>query len=126
MDIVPFTIFTFSSTIVAFGNGGESIHLEEGTEMDFYCCDIYGNEGGDWVELILDSYLLNGNISYDPLFCHPESGNFTLQDCSPCLPNAFPESGCYGFIGACPETGCSCYVPVAPTSWGRIKLMYQD
>jgi len=82
------------------------------------CCDIFGNQGGDWVECIVDQYGVNGNISLDPLFCSPDRDDFRLSSNSPCLnPN-----GC-GQVGA---LGVGCSPPaVEATTWGRIKGMYR-
>ena len=82
------------------------------------CCDIYGNEGGDWVDRIASQYGINGNISSDPLFCAPEAGDFTLHEGSPCAPG-----GECGLIGAWP-VGCA-PTPTVATTWGAIKALYR-
>jgi len=54
------------STIVAFGNIGSAVELSDGSgEPTFECCDIYGNDGGDWdTDSILEAQLgTEGNIS---------------------------------------------------------------
>jgi hypothetical protein len=53
------------------------------------------------VRPIADQYGVDGNISEDPLFCAPETEDFTLQDCSPCAPYSPPNEEC-SLIGACP------------------------
>lgn len=60
------------------------------------------------------------NISEDPLFCDAESGNYTLQDCSPCVGTAH-DGGDIGAFGV----GCECIVAVEGLSWGRIKSLYR-
>jgi hypothetical protein len=100
-----------------------------GTTIDCYgafpprltCCDLYGNAGGDWVGCVADQYGVDGNISADPLFCHPETGDFTLHADSPCAPEGNPECG---LIGAWP-VGCSA-TPVEEATWGSIKAMFRQ
>ena len=95
------------------------------------CCDLYGNAGGDWVNCVEDLYGVDGNISADPLFCDPGSGDFQLQQGSPCAPG----SDC-DLIGAWP-VGCGgpAGVPDVPaaqdgtgeqTRWGAIKAMFRE
>ncbi|MEZ5065445.1 MAG: right-handed parallel beta-helix repeat-containing protein [bacterium] len=56
----------------------------------------------------------------DPLYCDPESGDFTVQENSPCVePGAL---GC-GQIGAFPA-GCG-IVSVESSSWSQIKDLYR-
>jgi predicted outer membrane repeat protein len=84
------------------------------------CCDVHGNEGGDWVGCIASQANINGNFSSDPLFCDPENGDFTIRSDSPCAPPGV--TGC-GLVGALP-VGCG---PIAleETSWGAIKNRYR-
>ncbi|MCB9466578.1 MAG: hypothetical protein H6682_22975 [Candidatus Eisenbacteria bacterium] len=65
------------------------------------CCDVYGNEGGDWTDCIAGQEGTGGNISADPLFCDREAGNVDLDWDSPCLPRdwASVEHPC-GRMGA--------------------------
>ena len=66
------------------------------------CCDVYGNERGDWVGCIADQAGINGNFSLDPLFCDAASGDFSLRDHSPCAPD---NNSCGELIGAL-DIGC--------------------
>lgn len=85
------------------------------------CCDIYGNEGGDWVGVIADEYGINGNISEDPLFCDHPGGDYTLSCASPCAPENNPDCG---LIGAWPVAcGAS---PVERTTWGRLRQTFGE
>jgi len=61
-----------------------------------------------------------GNISQDPLMCGPGTGDFTLQDCSPCVGTAHDggDMGAYG-------VGCVCSTAVTPVTWGRLKALYR-
>jgi len=88
--------------IVADGFQGEGLYCSLGSIVTCACTDIHGNAGGDWVGPIAGQLGQNGNISADPLFCSPESGDFTLGAESPCAPEH--SQGC-GQIGAHP-VGC--------------------
>jgi hypothetical protein len=68
-------------------------------KVDVSCCDVYGNEGGNYVG-IPDQTGLNGNFSADPLFCEPLEGDYTLNILSPCLPGRHPYGASCGLIGA--------------------------
>lgn len=93
---------TVALTIIANGVGGQAV--DGYYAPPFYCVDIYGNEGGDWVGVIEDYGSQPTNISLDPLFCDPDADNFFIQDTSPCVPNSPPNYGC-AQIGAFP-IGC--------------------
>ncbi|MBD3236052.1 MAG: hypothetical protein GF330_05070 [Candidatus Eisenbacteria bacterium] len=88
--------------LIAFGSGGDPIYSPDETAPLLRCCNIYGNEGGDWIELIEDQYGQEGNISADPLFCDSLGGDYRLHTDSPCLPGVNPDCG---LIGAHP-VGC--------------------
>jgi hypothetical protein len=60
------------------------------------------------------------NFSEDPLFCDPGAGDYTLQECSPCL-GASHDGGDVGALGV----GCICQVNVEPASWGAIKGIFR-
>jgi hypothetical protein len=65
------------------------------------CCDLFGNAGGDYVGRIGGQIGIDGNFSADPAFCDTLNGDFTLGDCSPCLPGNHPDGyDCGGIIGA--------------------------
>ena len=66
------------------------------------CCDIVGNELGDWVGEIADQEGQNGNFSREPVFCNPGNGNYHLWVYSPCLPDS---NSCGLLIGA-NDVGC--------------------
>jgi len=92
------------NSIVAFGLLGPGVGCGSAVTPTLTCCDIYGNEGGDWVDCIADQYGVNGNICEDPLFCDPENGDFTIRGDSPCAPDYNPECG---LIGAWPVGCCA-------------------
>jgi hypothetical protein len=98
----------------------EAVYTDEDSSPLFSCCDIYGNEGGDWTGGISDQLGVNGNFSEAPLFCDPGVADFRLHADSPCLPGAAPECGLIGAwpIG-CPATD----VPEPPAAAGlRLRL----
>jgi hypothetical protein len=110
------------NSILSFGEGGEAVYCGPYLDVALTCCDIYGNEGGDWVGCIEDQYGVNGNISEDPLFCDPGSGDFTLQECSPCAPFSPPNPEC-DLIGAWP-VGCG-GTPTVESTWGALKALFR-
>jgi len=87
--------------IVAGNHGGEGA-FSDGSLLELSCCDLFGNDGGDWVGPIAGQLGQNGNIREDPLFCHPGTGDFFLQPGSPCAPEHNPDCG---LLGAWP-VGC--------------------
>ena len=76
----------------------------ESDSVTVSCCDVYNNEGGNYVGLS-DRTGINGNFSADPIFCNVASGEYTLHKQSPCLPGNHPNGEDCGLIGAL-EQGC--------------------
>lgn len=113
--------FEIRNTIVSFNLGGEGIRCDLGNPV-LTCCDVYGNEGGDWVGCIADQFGVNGNISESPLFCDPQNGNYTIRSDSPCAPFSPPNEEC-DLIGAWP-VGCEPPTAVQQTTWGRMKILF--
>lgn len=111
-------------TIIASTVQGVAIscHPDGAAEVTLFCCDLYGNEGGDWIGEIAGQLGTEGNICADPLFCAPETGDWTLQDGSPCAPFSPPNPEC-DLIGAWP-VGCG-GTPVTRATWGGIKASYR-
>ena len=119
-DGVPADI---SSTIVATTSGGSSIVCTGEAAATLTCCNLFGNDGGDWTGCVVDQLGVTGNVSEDPLFCGDASseGFYTLHSNSPCAPDWSPD-GC-GLIGAW-GVGCSS-TPVRVRSWGAIKALFR-
>jgi len=123
---------TGSSPIVdfcslVFSVDGEGAYAADDPSIpDFGCCDIYGNEGGDWVGRIADQYAISGNFSLDPLFCDTSAvGSETpVEDCSPCLYHHQPFGDCASQTGL-PYAGCGCGEATEPSTWGTIKSLYR-
>jgi Right handed beta helix region len=111
---------TVTNTIIAGTRGGGAV--DSGIYVPtLSCTDIWGNEGGDWVDEIADQYGVDGNISADPLFCDPDL-DLTLDLASPCAPFSDPNPGC-DLIGAWPSA-CG-ESAVGKASWGGIKNLYR-
>jgi len=109
---------TMSQVVIAFNDGG----LYQYSTVAMTCCDIFGNEGGDWIGDFADQLGVNGNICEDPLFCDPEQRDFQLNAASPCAPFSPPNPEC-DLIGAWP-VGCS-GTPVEAIRWGRLKNAFR-
>jgi hypothetical protein len=81
------------------------------------CNDIWWNAGGD-VVCIGNT---GSNYSQDPMFCGiPGSGNYFLQQTSPCSSSFSP---CFSTVGA---MAVQCQVTsVQGVTWGQVKNMYR-
>jgi len=116
---------TIERSIVAFNFGSDAIFASGGDCPELTCCDIFDNYLGDWIWCIADQESVRGNFSQDPLFCDLSSGDFTLEECSPCLPGNHPDGySCGGVMGA-DGAGCECSSGTEPTTWGAIKASYR-
>jgi len=103
-------------TIIAY-NGWSVYHAS------LSCCDIYGNDAGDWVGDGAGQYGIDGNFSACPSFC--AAGDYHLCDESPCAPGNHPDSVDCGLIGAW-DVGCVCGPSATESSsWGGIKSLYR-
>lgn len=96
------------NTIIAFSVHGEAICCVGGSSAKLNCCDLYGNDGGDWVGYVAAQYGSSGNTSVDPLFCNQNNGDLHLRDDSPF---AVGWSNRCGRIGA---LGVGCVGVLAP------------
>ncbi len=92
---------TIDRTIVAFNRLGAGVEYDDPlTEVALECCDMFGNEGGDWVGNVANQLGLDGNFSADPLFCDLDESDYTLDANSPCLSGNHPDGTDCGLIGA--------------------------
>lgn len=109
-----------NNVIVAFNSTG--FHLHEQGAATLVCCDLFGNDGGDWVGGIANQLGVAGNICEDPLFCGEDepSDPLSLHSTSPCAPE---NSGACGLIGA-RGVGCG-ESTIESTSWGSIKARFR-
>ncbi|MBD3348013.1 MAG: hypothetical protein GF400_02310, partial [Candidatus Eisenbacteria bacterium] len=105
---------TVDHSIVSFGITGEAIRCRDSATADLSCCDIYGNEGGDYVGCVTGEMGIDGNFSLDPEFCRPDSSDFGVSVGSPCL----DAPGC-GLIGGVSE-GCGFTIHV-PADYATIQ-----
>jgi len=90
---------------------------------DMVCCNVFGNEGGDYVGPLAQFENVEGNISLDPLFCNPEGDNLFLCVGSPCAPFTPPNEEC-DLIGAL-GIGCGS-TAIESTTWGRLKAFFRE
>jgi len=105
-----------SNSIIAFSSEGAAMTFDATGSASHYCCDIFGNAGGDWVGYIGDQLGIDGNLSVDPIFCDDGSADpYTLRSDSPCLPGNHPRGDDCGTIGARGQ-GCVCDPPEAATN----------
>jgi hypothetical protein len=112
---------TLENTIIAFNHGAETFSCDG--SITLRCSDVYGNEGGDWVDCIADQLGQDGNICLDPQFCSEnpnEDEDWSIQCDSPCAPAL---SGC-GLIGA-RDVGCGSSAARSKT-WGGVKLLFRE
>jgi predicted outer membrane repeat protein len=113
------------NVIIASSRLGEAVYCYGSSSPILTCCNIHDNIGGDWVGCIADQFSVDGNFSADPRFCDAPNGDFSLEDCSPCLPGYHPDGYGCDLIGAL-GSGCSCdSSATTPVSWGAIKSMYR-
>jgi hypothetical protein len=117
------SVAVLDNCILAFGGIGAALVCESASSAVLSCCDIFGNEGGDWAGCIADQLGVNGNIAEDPLFCDPLATNYRLAEDSPCAPFTLPNVDC-DQIGAWP-IGCG-PTETIPRTWGGIKALYRD
>jgi|GEM_PF-1728939 len=115
-----FSSASLDHCILAGGIGDGAVVCDTAAATSLACCDIYGNAGGDWVGCITGQNGTNGNFSAIPMFCNPDSGDFSLADASPCAPDNSP-AGC-NLIGAhdvaCTVTG------VEENPWGGLPRAF--
>lgn len=84
--------------IIAFSTQAEGVSCSDVSSIPtILCCDVYGNQGGDWVGCIADQADTNGNFSADPLFCDTANADFHIDAASPC---ASVNNSCSTLVGA--------------------------
>ncbi len=65
--------------------------------------------------------VLVDNVVGDPLFCDVAGGDYSVQECSPCVGGAL-GGGVSGAFGI----GCPCSSPVEAMSWGSLKALFRQ
>lgn len=118
---LDYSSLTIDRVIIAFNRGGEAVTCTSAS-FSLFCTDIFGNDGGDWVDCITGLETSGGNLDVDPLFCNLPEYELTLCADSECLPD-FNE--CSQLLGAWPEGCAACGQPVEGVSWGAIKVLYR-
>jgi hypothetical protein len=102
IDLIDGSPAEFRQCIIAYCGGDAAIRVRDDTSIPtFQCCNLYGNEGGDWTGAIESQLGSAGNISARPRFCDPEFSNYHLHPRSPCS----GDSTDCGRMGAWP-VGC--------------------
>jgi hypothetical protein len=98
----------FNGSRVFFAGDGGDIHCNN------FWPDFFETGSGD--------YESGGNLFIDPLFCDPETGDFTIAYESPCSPlNSPGECGLIGLFDP------ACHLSATKwTTWGRIKARYRE
>ena len=88
--------------IVSGSIGGCGVCCDGAGEAMLWCCDVWDNQGGDWIGCIDGQLGIEGNFCSDPLFCSEENPEYpqTLHDNSPCAPRYVPGEPFCGRIGA--------------------------
>jgi hypothetical protein len=104
---------SFDNTIIAFNRNGQAVgRYADDCNPTFACCDLYGNEGGDWIDFLAGFYLVDGNFAGDPYFCDPQNFDYTLGDISPCAAANNPGCGQIGALGVnCSISGVETETP---------------
>lgn len=116
------SVLTVNNSIIAYNRGGGALYLGIDCTLEIGCSDIFDNIGGD--DLPPGTIDTGGNFSLDPQFCGIQgSGNFYLQNDSPCMPFNNPDGVLCALIGAY-GSGCGS-VSVEEKSWGSIKKIYK-
>ncbi len=105
-----------TNSVIAFNEQGQAIACSNG-DPSFGHCIVFGNAGGD---SLCGNHA--DNLFRDPLFCGIPSGDVTLCENSPGLPQ---NNDWHEPIGAT-EIGCgTCTSPVQHSTWGRLKAMWR-
>jgi predicted outer membrane repeat protein len=110
--------------IIADSRAGAAVACESGERARLSCCCVSGNKGGDWIGCIAAQIGVDDNLALRPLFCSPQSGDFSLYRTSPCLPRY--SHGC-DLIGAFGQGNCESPArpPSHPLSWAMLKARYR-
>ena len=114
---------SLSRVLVSHTTGAEAIDWTgEGAAPALTCCNVWGNEGGNYSDSIGDQTGINGNISEKPIYCGVVNAPpflLSVAANSPCLPE---NNDCGVLVGAhgqgCGATSAGETAPFA----GRISV----
>ncbi len=84
--------YIINSCIISFCDTGASVYAYGQSDITARYCDVFGNEGGDWVGPLAGQQGQNGNLAANPLFADTAAGNFHLTQGSPCIDTGDPAS----------------------------------
>ncbi|MFZ5979280.1 MAG: S8 family serine peptidase [Candidatus Zixiibacteriota bacterium] len=88
----------FKNCIFAFNAPGDAFYCQDVSPGPILqCCDVFGNEAGDWTGCIADQKNIEGNFSFDPFFCDTLADNYDIRAASLCSPE---HNDCHELIGA--------------------------
>src|SRR5262249_32650442 len=73
------------NNILAAGREGIRIDGVQDQTLTVLAKNVFGQSGNAYAGDLADQTGLNGNISADPLFADPNTGDFTLRPGSPCI-----------------------------------------
>jgi len=110
---------TLDQCIITGSTNGVAVFRYAGSSLSLTCCNLFGNEGGNWTVHVADQLGVDGNIEADPQYCGVAgSGDYRLQSDSP---SAGVNSPC-GHMGAHP-VGCADTATESAT-WSKVKSLY--
>jgi predicted outer membrane repeat protein len=115
-------------TIFSNHEGGRALAISPALVLTMSCCNLYGNEGGDWIAPFAAQVDERGNFSANPCYCDPEGEDFHLSEDSYTRAGGHPW-GCDQLVGAygvgCGAIGCSGPVDVDEMNFGSVKSLYR-
>jgi len=113
---------TMDRCLVVGSVDGMGVYCDDSSTAALTCCNLYGNEAGDWVGNIADQADQDGNMCLDPLFCDPQSNDLTVDANSPCLPQ---NNECGELIGTFGQ-GCAFSPAVFPNAGFSLSQNYPN
>ncbi|MBM4118506.1 T9SS type A sorting domain-containing protein [bacterium] len=96
IDCLYGTVVSIENCLIANNYLAYGISIVDTDGVSVSCCDVWGNEGGNYGGMLEDQTGLNGNISEDPLLCDPNYDTLGVAEDSPCLP---PNNACGVLMG---------------------------
>jgi hypothetical protein len=122
--IIKYNLICYNSAPATHCGGADVV--VDIDSLIFECNNVWSNypTGSDFCGVLPVLIGINGNMSVDPLFCGEHgSGNYYLQQGSPCAEANVPEC-CDGIrIGYYPV---NCSTGIENNSWGHIKTIHRN
>jgi len=113
-----------NQTIIVNSIDAPAIRCRDSSTAAMTCCDLFGNEGGDWEYGIVGQLGHDGNISHDPLFCDPDNRILSLSHDSPCTPLFNPSCGLIGSEPVACDSPVISVTDVPSDQGGRISISW--